>query len=382
MFDDRLKDLKAKQQNKRDGSFNCIPFSENFPTLSKYLPGVMKGVQYLITANSGIGKTQLAKYMFVKTPYDFIKKHPETGLKLKILYFAIEESKEEFIDTLIVAHLAEKYKINIDVLDLNSMYDTEVSDDIIAKVEGTREYFAELFDSVEIIDSVSNPYGIYKYCREYSNKNGTHYWTQLKIKDEGNRKFITHQEYEAADNNKGNWKYSHYKQDDENEYVVIITDHISLLQPERAHGGSLHKTMTAWSADYCRKQITKHWKYSIVNIQQQAAASENVEHYKSSRLEPSLDNLGDNKLTQRDALVVIGLFAPYRYKIQNYLGYDITRLKDNFRSLIILKNRIGRPNLNLALYFDGAINKFKELPNPQSYDRMEKVYSLIEKNNK
>jgi len=382
MFNERLADIKAKQLNKKEGSYNCIPFYENFPILSKYLPGIMKGVQYLVTANSGIGKTQLAKFMFVKTPYDFIKAHPEANLKLKILYFALEESKEEFVDTLIVAHLAEHFKIYIDVLQLNSMYDVEISDEIIEKIECAKDYFAELFDSVEIIDSVSNPYGIYKYCRQYSNENGVHYWTQLKLNDESKRRLITHDEYEAQRENKENWKYSHYKQNNENEYVIVITDHIALLQPEKKHEGSLHKTMTSWSADYCRKQITKHWKYSIVNIQQQAAASENVEHYKAARLEPSLDNLGDNKLTQRDALVIIGLFAPYRYGLTNYLGYDITRLKDNFRSLIILKNRIGRPSLNLGLYFDGAINKFKEMPNANNYERMNKVYALIEKNNK
>lgn len=378
MFEERLQKIKVQQQNKRSGSYNCIPFSDNFPLLSRHLPGIMKGVYYLITANSGIGKTQLAKYMFVKTPYDFIKSHPESGLKIKILYFALEESKEEFIDTLIVAYLAEKHKIKIDVLQLNSMYDEEISDDIIEKVEQAKDYFMELFDSIEIVDSVSNPYGIYKYCRKYSNDNGTHFWTQLKITDGSAKKFITHSDYEKLGTSKGNWKYSHYQQHDENEYVIVISDHISLLQPEQRHGGSKHKAMENWSADYCRKQITKHWKYTVVNIQQQAAASENVEHYKAARLEPSLDNLGDNKLTQRDALVVIGLFAPYRYKLTNYLGYDITRLKDHFRSLIILKNRIGRPNLNLGLYFDGAINKFKELPNSRFTATMEEIYNKIE----
>lgn len=380
MINDRINDIRQKRENRLNGSYNCIPFSDNFPILSKYLPGIMKGIYYLITANSGIGKTQLAKYMFVKTPYDFIKKHPNSGLKLKILYFALEESKEEFIDTLIVAHLFEKYHINIDVLELNSMYDKELDSSIIKKIEESKEYFEDLFSYIEVIDSVSNPFGIYKYCRQYSNENGDHFWTQLKLKNENNRKFISHEEYESlTKEGKKEWKYSHYTPNDPNEYVIVLTDHISLLQPE--NNTTLHQTMSKWSVDYCRKQITKHWKYTIVNIQQQAAASENVEHYKASKLEPSLDNLGDNKLTQRDALVVIGLFAPYRYKLNTYLGYDITKLKDNFRSLLILKNRIGRPNLNLGLYFDGAVNKFKEMPSPSDRERMNKVYALIEKNN-
>lgn len=58
------------------------------------------------------------------------------------------------------------------------------------------------------------------------------------------------------------------------------------------------------------------------------------------------------------------MFAPDRYKIENYRGYDITKLKDNYRALKILKDRnYGLANGYLNLYFDGATNIFKELPN-------------------
>ena len=380
-FNNIISGLEEKRNNRIEGKYNCIPFSDNFPRLSKFLPGIIKGVQYIVTANSGVGKTQLAKYLFVKTPYDFIKNHPESKLKLKILYFALEESKQEFINTMIVVYLAEKHGIFIDVLELESMYDSPLDSSILEKIKEGKEYFEDLFNSVDVIDSVSNPYGIYKYCREYSNNNGSHYWTQLSNVDDKDRKFITHEEYEKlTDLTKRNWKYSHYVPNDENEYVIVLTDHISLLQPE--NNTTLHQTMGNWSANYCRKQLTKHWNYVVVNIQQQAAANEDVEHYKANKLEPSLSSLGDNKLTARDSLVVIGLFAPDRYEVKKYLGYDIEKMKDNFRSLIILKNRIGKPNLKLGLYFDGAINKFKELPEPHDTERLKRVYQTIENRNK
>lgn len=384
---DLIDSITEGLQQKRDNltkynTFNCIPFSDKFPKLSNYLPGIIKGVYYITTAGTGVGKTQLAKYLFVRTPYDFIKKHPEANLKLKVLYFALEESKEEFINTMIVAWLAEEHNIFIDVLDLNSMLNP-IDQEIIDKIKEGREYFKDLFDVVEVIDSVSNPYGMYKYCREYSDKNGTHYWTQLEKVKEEDRKFITHQEYENLGSNKKGWKYSHYKPFDENEYVIILSDHISLLTPEKDQNTgvpmSLHQTMSKWSVDYCRKQITKHWKYVIVNIQQQAAASEDIEHFKANKLEPSLAGMADNKLTSRDALVVLGLFAPDRYQLNKYLGYDITKFQDNFRSLLILKNRIGKPNLKLPLFFDGAVNTFKELPAPTDEERLNKVYRYMDK---
>ena len=372
-FGNYVSKIEEKKVNLSQGKYNCIPFTDKFPKLSKVLPGIIKGTYYLVSANSGVGKTQLTKYMFVRTPYDFVKAHPEAGIKLKILYFALEESKEEFINSVIVAWLADTYGIEIDVLQLNSML-TALDDHIIEKIKEGQKYFEDLFEVVDVIDSVSNPYGIYKYCREYSNDNGTHYWTQLKVTDEKSRKYITHSEYETS--KKENWKYSHYMPHNENEYVIVITDHISLLNPE--NGTTLHQTMGNWSANYCRKQITKHWNYIIVNVQQQAAASEDVEHFKANKLEPSLNNLGDNKLTARDALVVLGLFAPARYELTKYMGYDVSKFKDNFRSLIILKNRIGTPNVKLALYYDGAINQFKELPYPEDTNTLNKVYDLID----
>jgi replicative DNA helicase len=373
-FDNYVNKIEEKRVNLSEGKFNCIPFTDKFPKLSTVLPGIIKGIQYKVTASSGVGKTQLAKYLFVRTPYDFIKAHPKAGLKLKVLYFALEESKEEFINTMIVAWLADTYGIEIDVLKLNSMLEP-LEDGIVEKIREGREYFDDLFSMVDVVDSVSNPYGLYKYCRDYSNANGTHYWTQLEAVSDAERKFITHDQYEKS--SKEGWKYSHYVPKDEHEYVIVITDHISLLSPEK--GEILHQTMGNWSANYCRKQLTKHWGYVVVNVQQQNAESESVEHFKANKLEPSLNNLANNKETYRDDLVILGLFAPARYELDKYMGYDIKRFKDNFRSLIILKNRIGKPNVKLALYYDGAVNRFKELPYPEEKDRLEKVYQVLER---
>lgn len=70
--------------------------------------------------------------------------------------------------------------------------------------------------------------------------------------------------------------------------------------------------------------------------------------------------------------IVLGLFSPNRYGIKNFRGYHIEQelgkqgneLRDNFRSVHILKSRFGSPNGILPLYFDGTVNYFCELPIP------------------
>ena len=80
--------------------------------------------------------------------------------------------------------------------------------------------------------------------------------------------------------------------------------------------------------------------------------------------------------------VMIGLTNPYAAKLKNFLGYDITKLKDNVRFMEIMLSRDGSANSVKALYFDGAVSYFKELPSPESAEYesyMERVYSTIER---
>jgi hypothetical protein len=67
--------------------------------------------------------------------------------------------------------------------------------------------------------------------------------------------------------------------------------------------------------------------------------------------------------------IVLGLFAPARYSIDYYRGYDIKKLGDSYRALKILKDRhYGCANKYVHLKFKGAVNNFSELPKPTEID--------------
>lgn len=82
---------------------------------------------------------------------------------------------------------------------------------------------------------------------------------------------------------------------------------------------------------------------------------------------------------------MLGLTNPYAAHIQTYpgsTGYDITKLRDHQRFLEVMLSRDGTANAVKALYFDGAVSYFKELPGPKTEgyaEYMEKVYSLIQR---
>lgn len=367
LFKDTLAKIKQNKENFDNGKPNCIPF-EWFPKLRKVLPGIMQGTGYLISAASGVGKTQFTKHSFVFKPIEWAKNNPQSGITVKVLYFALEESKHEFMMSMICNRLYHKYGIEIDSLELQSMYETTISEEIFDKVKECEEYFNDLEKYIDIIDTVSNPYGIYSYVRQYSIDNGTHYYYNFKT-DKDKLNPLPHEEAKKQPDYKsdgnGSWGYSHYVPNNPNEYVIVVVDHASLLSPEK--GGTLHQAMSDMSATYGRKQITKHYNYIYVQVQQQAAAGEQAEFTKmggkiEEKFKPSLANLGDNKLTARDFHCIIGVFAPARYNIQSYNGYNIIKLADNFRAIELLKNRVGSGYVEDALFFDGRVNEFRELP--------------------
>jgi len=161
---------------------------------------------------------------------------------------------------------------------------------------------------------------------------------------------------------------------------MIIIDHISLIDTESIGNRqlTLAESMVHLSSNYLIK-LRNRFGYIPVVVQQQAAAQESVENKKANKLKPTLDGLGDSKLIGRDANVIIGLFSPFRHELTEYYGYDISKFRDNIRFLEIVGGREGGAGTTSPLYFDGAVNYFKELPLPNNLQAMKGVYDFLDK---
>jgi replicative DNA helicase len=340
-----LKKIKENQILKKEGGFNCIPFP--FERFSKKIPGIIQGQEITISANSGIGKSMISKYMFIFHPFLWCRENKQSGITVKILAFLLEETRQEFLAIAYSFFLKHFYNITISPTDISSMRENPLSDFVYNKMLELDNIMDEFLDVVIIEDNISNPTGIYKSVQNYAELNGQVYLKEIKI--DGNKTQV----------------FDYYIPNKPKEYVLTYTDHISLLQPEK--GLTLHQTISLFSAEYCRKKLSKRYNITNIRIQQQSAASENQQFDNRgnniySKLEPSLADLADNKLTQRDCHLILGLFSPDRYEIPNYLGFDIYEMRDNYRCLSVLKNRNGISNMKVSLYFDGATCNFKELP--------------------
>ena len=78
--------------------------------------------------------------------------------------------------------------------------------------------------------------------------------------------------------------------------------------------------------------------------------------------------------------VILALFDPMRYNVDDVSGYNLTKLKDEqgnkyFRSLRLIKNSYGADDLRIGLGFMGEIGAFKELP--RKIDMTDEIYESV-----
>ena len=71
----RLAELKEIKRRKDSGQILCIPF-ENYPKLAQSVPGVVPGMIQMVTAGSGVGKTQVTKALYDMMPKELKKIRP------------------------------------------------------------------------------------------------------------------------------------------------------------------------------------------------------------------------------------------------------------------------------------------------------------------
>ena len=203
---------------------------------------------------------------------------------------------------------------------------------------------------------------IYKQVKSYAEKNGVTHKKKITIV---NKETGDSEEREVFD---------YYEPNDPKEYVLIVTDHVGMLNLEqgldlRACINKLSEYMIVFRNRY---------NYTPVLIQQQNLETIGLDAFKANKIRPTMAGLGDSKNPGKDCSLMLGITNPYSHELTTYLGYDLTKLKDSVRFLEVVLNREGQSNGIIALYFDGKTCTFRELPPPNDKEALEKVYKYLD----
>jgi hypothetical protein len=369
-IEERFNKIKSSREDRLEGKMNFIPFFKHFPRFSKYIPGFLPGVMYKLMSQTNIGKSQFSKFLSIIVPYETFK---EYNFKYKILYFSLEENKDDFIDKLIVYRIKQKYGIIIDPLKIKSYTSDILSDDDVDKIKSVVAEVGEILENVDIVDNIPrNPTGLYRYAFEKSKEWGIHYYRHHKTNE-----IVDQFAYETIPD-KINWRHHKY----ETDYLcMLVCDQVNnlALEKDSTSGMALDKrgVLKKWSFEYCRDEFTKKWNWIVFNVQQLTAEGENLEHQKNNKVKPSLDKAGESKEILQDDMIVFSLFNPSRYEMSKCNGYDINIMKDKFREVGVHKNRLGAVGLELGVYFEGASGTFKELPPIKEEAKLLGIYEKI-----
>jgi replicative DNA helicase len=199
------------------------------------------------------------------------------------------------------------------------------------------DYIGNMSEVITIIDGPENPVGIAKELKAHALNNGT-----IEQLDEYNKVYVPN---------------------DENEVTIVVLDHIGLLKTTKDQ--TTKKEAIDKMSDELR-YARDFYGYTPVVVSQFNRSISNPMRIKNGDVEPQLEDFSESSSTQNDADVVLALFDPIRYKVDDPSGYQLEKLKDQFgakyfRSLRLIKNSYGSDDLRIGLGFLGQLGIFKEL---------------------
>lgn len=346
-----IEKIRQNKEDKHSGKVKHIPCT--IDRFNQFFHGIVKADYLCFTGGSSSGKTTLMKKV---TVFDAIEYAILTGLNLKIKYFGLEESEEQFDYSLLSYLLRKRYSLRYNIIDFNY-----INDGILPEHE---QYIEEIQEEFELwksyiiyYDHIYNPYGIYKTIRDFAQSRGQFFFKGNPVENE-----------ESWDS---------YVPDDPEEFIIVIVDHVSLLLPEQKHNNKLDEAMKDMSF-YLRNYVSKKFGYTSVAVQQQMGEQEDLEHIKNGRWMPTLQGFGDNKRLGRDYLTVIGIGNPNRYNVKTYDKYiNLEDYNGFLRFISILKQRYGVVDKVMGVFFDGKCGYIKAAPKPDDTPSMRAMLDKI-----
>jgi len=358
----RLDRYKQAKQDRLAGKYNGAPLFYTFPRLGEYVPVIPRGKQLMILGGSGTGKSQSWIGLVLMPIYNLIK---NKNYKAHFHIFLLEDPLELFEDRLFcrVLYLKSSKKIQVDPLELNSMKKNIVGSDAETLFDEVNKIVEDILSYCTVYTSVYNATGMYKTLRTVSGELGEHIW---ETRD------FTYKKSDGSIYTEPTKVYKEYKPHDPEIHHIVVGDNLNNFSEEYDKKSqrqlSVRECMGRWCRDYARLQITKHWNWSVINIVQTSMDTDKQQFDMLrgkqiiEKVEPNMSSLGENKIIARDHHLILALFSPARFGIDSYEGYDITKLEDKFRALLILKSNFGISNIKFPLYFNGAVTYYEELP--------------------
>lgn len=343
--------IEQRIQEGLDGKYQGL--ANGFDRINNYLFGIQRSTYYLLGGMSGTFKTTLADFMLLNALIDAKKQ----GVKCTVFYYSYEISEVNKKCDWISMLIYKKHGKFVPKEVIKGLGSFRLTVEQQALVNDVLPEVNQLFNEIHFRFSPTNPTGIYNELWAYAQNNGTLH--KAPIPEKPNETLVTG-----------------YTPNDEKEYRIVVLDHLALLRKER--GFSTKEVIDKYS-EYC-VTLRNICGYSFINISQFNDGLSSVDRakFKGVDLSPQMTDFKDTRNPYADADVVIGTMSPYKLDMDNYLGYDIRKLRHYFLAMKVIKNRLSSDNIAIGLLVDPKGGVFKEMPKLNDTQAVLEIYKRIE----
>jgi len=359
------KELNREIENGMNGKSGIIPIY--YSRVKDYID-IAKNTMYTIGGETNAGKSTIAQDMFMIRPIQWYLEHKTPEIKLSVIYFGMERKMYQYSARWLSRLIFLEQGIMISPKKILGRKRSDKMTDHDFRL--VQEYY-KILDEWEKDDVLlahqgsKNPSGISMYLEAFAKKHGT---VVDKNKDDKSIENIL--------------ETRTYTPNHPNHIVLVITDHIGILAPERKDkDGTMKSQIDKFSRTM--REARDVYGFSPVIIQQLNRNLSDVTRQKLGELAPKLSDFADSSQTQQDSDVIMALFDPYRHVVGDPgkdNGYDLKRLKDEkfrtfYRSLHILKNSFESSGMQFPMALQPEYGILKTLPKRD--DISEAIYKCI-----
>jgi hypothetical protein len=340
-----------------------VGLNNGLTNINRYIYGTHQARYYLLGADSGVGKTTIADFMYVLKAWESAKKK---GRKIKIFYCSFEVGKLDKTARWVSYYIFVKFGVRLP------------SDYLLGRIEGklvTVEHMRmiqvafsmvkEMMKDIVFVEDVIHPTKIFEDLIEaHFEKHGT--VIRAPVSEEEKKKHPHKKGYVKG-----------YHATDPDMMTMLVIDHLALT-------GSEQKLETKGIMDRMSKyMIVLRNIFHCTGVFIQQFSTDLMSWHRSNKksaesIAPQRIDFGDSKATFRDADIVFGYIKPVNFDHETFMGYPLIgddSLGQCFVAKYLMKNRYGPSGRVLPLFLDGVSGSVYDLPlQPSNMMAMQEWY--------
>lgn len=327
--------LRDRIQDGLSGKYKGL--ENGFTRLNNYIFGIQRKCYTLLGGASGVYKTTLVDFILSNGLADAEQKN----IPIEIFYYSFEIDELTKKCNWTSKAVYDKYKIIIPPEKIKGFGNNRLTEYEQGKVDSVIDDVEDMMSKINFYYDGVNPTGIYKDIISYCDKHGT----------------IHYEEYKDNNGIKQKRIQSYTPNDD--RYIIIALDHLALTPMENQ---LLMKANIDKLSSYFIK-LRNIFGCTIFAVSQFNDGLSTVERqkHKGIDLSPQQTDFKDSRSPYADADVVLGLMNPWKLDMDTCLGFDLNHHRDKFIMLKIIKNRLSKDNIALALLAHPQSGSFEEL---------------------